>query len=128
MLRWLARKLWGASKRLLRSSRRGPKGPPPDVAFDSTDATLTVVDGDTIKVSGVPRPVRLARVDTPERGRPGAAAATRFVKRKLERADSVEIVGSEAGKYGRYVAEIEVDGENLSDLLLNRGLAREVDW
>lgn len=128
MLRWLARKLWGTAKRLSRPSRSQRRSPPPDVAFDSTDFEVEAVDGDTIKVTGVPRPIRLARVDTPEKGEPGAAEATRFVRRRIAEAETVEIVGGEAGKYGRYIAEVEVDGRNLSDLLLEHGLAREVDW
>lgn len=105
------------------SGSSGYRSPPPDVAFDSTDFEIEAVDGDTIRVSGVPRTIRLARVNTPEHGQPGCHEATEFVRRALLEAERVEIVGGKAGKYGRYIAEIEVDGENLSDLLLERGLA-----
>lgn len=44
------------------------------------------------------------------------------MRRALNEAQSVEIVGGKAGKYGRNISEIEVDGENLSELLLERGL------
>lgn len=87
------------------------------------DIEIRAVDGDTLDVEGVEETVRLSRVDTPEKGEPGAAEATRFVRRQLEEADHVKVVSFERGKYGRHVAEVEVDGRNLSDMLLEKGLA-----
>lgn len=80
---------------------------------------VEAVDGDTIRLEGL-ETIRLVRVDAPETGQPGAQAATQAVRRALEEA---RVVSMERGKWGRHVAEMEVDGRNLSDLLLERGLA-----
>lgn len=99
---------------------------------------LNVVDGDTIDVeidlgfrlSAVKR-VRLARIDTPERGKAGAAQATAFTR-------AFCIVASDPptgwpllittikpqDKYGRWLAEVRRDGVELSAELLQRKLAR----
>lgn len=106
---------------------RERRDPPPEEEY-LQDVKVEAVDGDTLRVEGLPRTVRLARVDTPEKGTPGARAATEAVREALDGAGTVEIRGQGRGKWGRHIAEVVVDGENLSDVLLRRGLAREVDW
>lgn len=78
--------------------------------------------GDTLRLEGLDRTIRLARVDAPEKGEPGAEAATNAVREALEGAEHVHVVSAEREKWGRHVAEVEADGRNLSDLLLERGL------
>ncbi len=45
----------------------------------TNERVIRVVDGDTFMTAGRERAVRLANVDAPEKGRPGAVIATRFL-------------------------------------------------
>lgn len=100
---------------------------------------VRVVDGDTIDVSvdlgfGVWKKerLRLARIDTPEvRGKEKEAglAAKAFVETAMSDQDMIIIKTSkQKGKFGRYIAEIEVlaeeEWENLNDMLLKEGYAK----
>jgi len=73
--------------------------------------------------------LRLARINTPETNRrderEAGLVSEEFVRNWLEdRGNVVEIESTKAGKFGRYLAEItDHDGENLSDLLVEKGLA-----
>ncbi|OQY21366.1 MAG: hypothetical protein B6I34_07475 [Anaerolineaceae bacterium 4572_32.1] len=104
-----------------------------------------VVDGDTIYVTvdlgfflTSMMKLRLRGVDTPEiRGkeRPEGLKAKAFVQEKLPLGKKIVINSYKIGKYGRYIAdvffhessenwqEILKDGINLSQLLLEKGLA-----
>lgn len=82
------------------------------------------VDGETLRMEGVEGAIRLARIAAPEEGEPGAERATRAVDEALEAADHVSIESSKQDRYGQHMAEVELNGENLSDLLLARGLVR----
>lgn len=72
-----------------------------------------VIDGDTFKTPSRTRPVRLAGVNTPEKGQPGYAAAkdalTRLVKDK-----TVEIDTRARDRFGRSVANVKVDGRSVN--------------
>ena len=99
----------------------------------------SVYDGDTFRADivgvhpliGDNAPIRLAGVDTPEiRGKCQlekdlAVKAREFVKNKLFNAERVELRNIERGKYFRIVAEVYIDGVNLSTLLLQNNLAYE---
>ena len=93
-----------------------------------------VVDGDTIDVSvdlgfkvGTRQRVRLARIDTPERGQPGYAAARDFV-RDVVLNKTVTIKTDKVSKWGYYLADITLeDGRNLSDTLMQAQLAKPYD-
>lgn len=85
--------------------------------------TPRVVDGDTLHLESLGLKVRLARIDAPETGEPGGAEATRSLYRRLYRADTLNVRIVEEGKYGRAVAELEADGENVSDWMLREGYA-----
>ena len=104
---------------------------------------LTNYDGDTIKFMvdlgfGILKKitVRLAGIDTPElrskdkATKEKAYEARSFVFKKL--ADAKDIVvktqKDKTGKYGRYIADVIVAGENLGDILVMRGLAVRVDY
>lgn len=93
-----------------------------------------VVDGDTIDVSVdlgfkvlTRQRVRLARIDTPERGQPGYAAARDFV-RDVVLNKTVTIKTDKVSKWGYYLADITLeDGRNLSDTLVQAQLAKHYD-
>lgn len=101
----------------------------------------SVYDGDTFRaniegwpdVVGRRMPVRLAGADTPElRGKcPAeivqARAAKRFTVSQLRSARTITLKNISRGKYFRLVAQVLVDGRDLSELLIARGLARPYD-
>jgi endonuclease YncB( thermonuclease family) len=84
---------------------------------------VEVVDGDTVRLPG-DRRVRLAAIDAPERGRPLAEEAAAFIADRLGDAQ-VELAPADppSDRYGRLLADLVVDGESLSEALLEEGLA-----
>ena len=64
-----------------------------------------VIDGDTFETASRKRPVRLADVDAPERGKPGAAATTRTLRDLIE-GEEVTIDTVARDKYRRAVANV----------------------
>lgn len=98
-------------------------------------------DGDTITVNligyrdivGDEIPIRVRGVDTPEiRGgclteKVRAIQAKRFVESELIMAKRIKIINPDRGKYFRIVGDVWYDGKNLSDELLDRGLAVPYD-
>lgn len=92
-----------------------------------------VVDGDTIdalvdlgfKVQIMQR-LRLARVDTPERTQPGYAAARDYVKGLVE-GKEVTITTHKVSKWGYLVADVIVDGLDVSYSLITSGLGKPYD-
>ena len=91
-----------------------------------------IVDGDTIDVLcdlgfGVFHSVRcrLARIDTPEKGQPGASEATERVRALAPVGSAIHLATNKGDRYGRWIAEIfTVTGLNVSDTLLAEGLAK----
>ena len=79
-----------------------------------------VIDGDTIVVEDTI--LRLARINAPENKTPAGKAVTRYVKSYLQ-GKSISYRIDDTGKYGRAIAEVWVDGVNLSDHLLRHKLA-----
>jgi micrococcal nuclease len=112
------------------------------------DEVSSIYDGDTIrvtihswpKVAGERIPVRLYGIDTPEMRdkRPRvyklARSAKQFSVTQLRNARRIELRQIRRDKYFRLLAEVWVDGRNLSDLLLKAGLAKpyfggkKVNW
>ena len=98
-------------------------------------------DGDTITVNiagvhplvGNKVNVRVAGIDTPEiRTRKQCEkqigkAAKQLVANLLSKARRIDLQDVERGKYFRIVANVIVDGRNLKDELLRRGLAYPYD-
>ena len=94
-------------------------------------------DGDTCRFDipnvhpffGENIPVRLAGIDTPEkRGKCQhekdlAIQARDYVMGILEKAQSITLKDVVRGKYFRIVATVEADGQDVSDLLIQEGLA-----
>lgn len=108
-----------------------------------------VVDGDTIKatVQSLPRPlssvsIRLRGIDTAEirskcpQAKFLAQQAKKFVEQSLKTAKVVKLENLSWDKYGgRILADVIIDNQNLSQLLVNRKLAiyyfgtkKNFDW
>ena len=104
---------------------------------------VDVYDGDTFYINvegwdpivGERLGVRVNGVDTPEiRGTKGhtkelAYGAKHYTENALKNAKSIELRNVHRGKYFRIIADVYVDGELLSDQLIERGLGSvyEVD-
>lgn len=94
---------------------------------------MNVVDGDTIdalvdlgfKVQIMQR-LRLSRVDTPERTQPGYAAARDYVKVLIE-GKEVTITTHKVSKWGYFLADVVVDGVDVSDSVIASGLGKPYD-
>jgi endonuclease YncB( thermonuclease family) len=102
---------------------------------------VSVYDGDTMRVNlknpkGVPSiiaddiPIRFDGIDTPEiRGNSRrltkiALEARDYTIKRLNEADKIVLTRVQRRKYFRILAEVEVDGVNLNQELIDKGLAR----
>jgi micrococcal nuclease len=94
-----------------------------------------VIDGDTIKVEfsiGEIETVRLLLVDTPETVKPNTPEqpfgkeASEFMKHTLIKDTVIELERGkkDRDKYGRLLAYVWLDGKNINEELLRKGLAR----
>jgi len=72
-----------------------------------------VIDGDTFKTKSRMRPVRLANVDTPEKGQPGSAIARKALERKIL-GKLVFISTVARDKYNRAVANVKAGGKSVN--------------
>lgn len=94
---------------------------------------IRVVDGDTLEVDldlgfrvHLRAKVRVAGIDTPERGEPGFAEASRRV-RELVRDGGCRVTTLSEDQYGRWVSTVRLgDGRDLGGVLVGEGLA--VRW
>jgi endonuclease YncB( thermonuclease family) len=83
-----------------------------------------VIDADTYQIllNGKSQPVRLKNVDAPELKQAYGVAARDSVKALIERrVVMVEFDGIDL--YGRYLASIAINGQNLDSILISRGIA-----
>ena len=72
-----------------------------------------VIDGDTFETASRKQPVRLARVDAPEKGQPGAPQATKDLRELIYRKEVlVDTVARDV--YGRSVANVKADGRSVN--------------
>lgn len=102
--------------------------------FEYRATVENVVDGDTIDVAidlgfkiQTRQRMRLAHIDTPERGQPGYAAARDCV-REATLGKVVTIKTEKVSKWGYYLANVTLpDGRDLSDALLDAQLAKPYD-
>lgn len=105
------------------------------VRYDYNAVVINVVDGDTLDLSVdlgfrcmFTDRFRLAGVDTPERGQPGWAEATEFLREKLSVGDEVVIttMKNPRDKYGRWLATIHAPGErnSINEQLISSGHAK----
>lgn len=89
-----------------------------------------VVDGDTVdalvdlgfKVQIAQR-LRLARVDTPERTQENYQTAKDFVKDLIEDKE-VTITTHKVSKWGYFLADVNVEGRDVSDMLIAANLGK----
>ena len=86
-------------------------------------STLQVraVDGDTIRVGG--ERIRLRGIDTPEMNEPAGPAGQQRVE-DLLRSGSLRIVPRGRDVYHRLVADVFVNGQNVTDILRSEGLSK----
>ena len=98
---------------------------------------VSVADGDCFvcnidnwpAVIGLRIPVRLAHMDAIELNdtRPKASElayrAKHFLEASLKRAHNIELRNIKRGKYFRIMAEVFVDGHDLSEIMIAHGLA-----
>ena len=83
-----------------------------------------VVDGDTINVAG--QSVRLQGIDAPESDQPhGGTATAAFQARVLNRKVTLDVQGTD--RYGRQIAVVYLDEQNLNQWLVQSGHAWEYD-
>lgn len=86
---------------------------------------LKVIDGDTFDATdGTIRfRVRIAGMDTPEKGTPFSKLATAELKNRIE-GKKVEIrpVGSKMDRYNRTLAQVTVDGRDIGIEMIEKGL------
>lgn len=82
---------------------------------------LRPIDGDTFSYNGIK--VRLRGIDAPELGTPGGLEATQRLAALL-REGAITIVPVSRDVYGRTVADVFLNGQNLADVLIAEGYAR----
>jgi len=97
-------------------------------------AVKSVYDGDTFRadIEGIGKylPIRVAGVDTPEiKGRcpdeiKRALKARDFTAALLKAATTIQLQNLRLGYYGRIVAEVRIDGQDLAAILIEQGLGR----
>ena len=84
-----------------------------------------VVDGDTVSFkvhNGPVEKVRLADIDTPERDQPWGTEATAALRKwSMSKSARIEVVDTD--RYGRLVATLWVDDENINRRLVKEGHA-----
>jgi len=84
-----------------------------------------VVDGDTLDINGTR--IRLALVDTPERGQSGFDEAKKFVESLcLEKKGELDVDNGQrrGDRYGREIGVVYCEGINVNEKLMNNRLAR----
>ena len=94
---------------------------------------VDVVDGDTIWFlsDGKREKLRLSQIDAPERDQPLGLEATNFLRQLILNQEITITLQKKKDRYGRYLGEVFLDGENINKLLVRNGLAwvydRDVD-
>ncbi|MBW2632143.1 MAG: thermonuclease family protein [Deltaproteobacteria bacterium] len=79
-----------------------------------------VIDGDTFITDSRKNSVRLANINAPEKGSPGAAAATRAL-RDLIQGDEIIIDTVARDKYGRSVANVKIGNRSVNAAMKRKG-------
>lgn len=93
-----------------------------DAGDADTGTVARVIDGDTLDLASGER-IRLIGVDTPETGECHAVESADALARLAGPGTHVELVygPDRVGPYGRTLAYVEVDGVDVSGVLLERG-------
>lgn len=93
---------------------------------------VRVIDGDTIEDTSTGERIRLPNIDTPETGeraqcfaeRQAGEAATRAA-REIAAGGTVTVRRTgRIDRYGRTIGFVQVDGHDLGEIMMERGLAR----
>ena len=79
-----------------------------------------VLDGDTFMTGSRKKPVRLANIDTPEKGEPGYARARQALQ-GLIGGEEVSIDTKARDSYGRSVATVKVRGKSVNNAMKRYG-------
>jgi len=85
-----------------------------------SETVTRVIDGDTFETASRKHPVRLANVDTPEKGQPGAGKAREALER-LVLGKEVSIDTKARDKYGRAVANVRVGTKSVNRYMKKHG-------
>ncbi len=107
----------------------------------TVDSVTSIYDADTFRVSiknypaivGERIPIRVLGVDAPEirgkceREKQLARLAKQFTVKQLRGAKVITLSKVQRGKYFRILAYVDIDGKDLSTLLINAGHARPYD-
>lgn len=102
---------------------------------------LSVYDGDTFRcdipnyppIIGHNMPIRINGIDCPEMRDSNnevkqlAIRAKEFTKNKLNSSKVIKLKNMNRGKYFRIIADVEIDGIDLGQLLIREGLAKPYD-
>lgn len=100
---------------------------------------ISVYDGDTITILAdlgfnvfIKQKLRLSNIDAPEvRGderSEGLISRDRLRERILGKDVVIKTFKDKKGKYGRYIAEIYLEEENINDWLVTEGLAERKEY
>ena len=81
-------------------------------------------DGDTCYYQNIP--MRLINVDTPELPTAKGYEAKRFVNNIIRNASNILIKYKGEGYYKRFLVDIIVDGESLSEVIIKSGYGKRV--
>jgi endonuclease YncB( thermonuclease family) len=82
---------------------------------------LRPIDGDTFSYNGIK--VRVRGIDAPEIGTPGGFEAAQRLAALL-REGPIKIIPVSHDVYGRTVADVFLNGQNLAEVLIAEGYAR----
>lgn len=113
-----------------------PSAPSQPLAVASERAPsvrLRIIDGDTYEVMETGERIRQENIDTPETGgrercpeeREAGERATAEARRLIHEAEYVSVRRSgRTDRYGRTIGWVSVDGRDIGDVLIERGVAR----
>jgi len=90
-----------------------------DRAMARKEKVTKVIDGDTFETASRKHPVRLANVDAPEKGQPGAAKATQALKNLIQ-GKEVIIDTVARDSYGRSVAKVKVGNRSVNKAMRDK--------
>lgn len=102
------------------------------MTYQYTATVVRWIDGDTVELAvdvgfhlTFTDHFRLLGIDTPERGRPGAAEAKARANELAPVGSEVLINTTKGDKYGRWLADVITrDGKNVAGILLSESLGK----
>ena len=89
------------------------------------EGATRIIDGDTLAIEGLEPSIRLFGIDAPEKGEPGGAEATAFLKGLVHGAE-IRCQPTGVDPHRRLVARCERGGMDLGRALIEAGYA--VEW